>query len=396
MQKTKILFLIHTLQVGGAERALVNLVNNLNPEKFDITVMTVIDTGAFRNKLPNRVLYKTIIKFPLKNNSKNNIQKSGNLLSRTSKLKNIAVKLYQFGWKHINPQKIYKKFITEKYDIEVAFLEGITAKIISHSNNPNSKKIAWIHVDLLNERKSEKFFNTKTEEKTTYQKFDQIVAVSNTVKAQFEKKFQYNPQKIAVCYNLIDSSKIRKLSNEKSIPKKRFTICTVGRLSMQKGYDRLLQVIKKLNYDNIKFDLWIIGEGAEASNLQEYITKNHLTNVKLLGYKANPYPYIKTADLYVCSSRAEGFSTTVAEAIILGTPVVTMNCSGMHEILGNSEYGIICNNSTFALYKALKKILQNQKQYQILKAHTMKRQDFFDIKTPLHEIEKLLYKVKYA
>lgn len=392
MQKTKILFLIHTLQVGGAEKALVNLVNNLNPNKFDITVMTVINTGAFKESLNTHIHYKTIIKLPHKSNKKpqSHQKKSGNLLQGTSRVKKVLASIYQFVCRRTNFGHLYKRFITDKYDVEIAFLEGIAAKIIANSDNPNSKKIAWIHVDLLEERKSEKFFSTREEEKRTYQNFDQIIAVSNTVKSQFEKKFKYDPRKVTVCYNPIDKKEITKLSVCTKISKSCFTICSIGRLSTQKGFDRLLRIAQKLNQDKLQFELWIIGEGAEEGNLKKYITEHNLNNVKLLGYKANPYPYIKSADLYVCSSHAEGFSTTTSEAIILGTPVISTNCSGAQEILGDSKYGVICQNNETSLYSSIKKLITNTKVYQHYANKASERSNYFDLKQSVIQITKIL------
>ncbi len=388
MHQTKVLFLIHTLQVGGAEKALVNLVNNLNPKKFDITVMTVVDTGAFRHQLAKNIHYKTIIKLPHKNQPDQN-KSSGNLLQGKSNIKKSLAKLYQFAWRHANLKKLYKEYITERYDVEVAFLEGISAKIIANSDNKQSKKIAWIHVDMINEPKTALFFKNHQEEKIIYEKFDQIAAVSNIVKKQFEKKFDYDPHKVHVIYNPVNSSEIRAKANQK-VPKQRFTICSVGRLSRQKGYDRLLQTVHKLNNDNLDFDVWVIGVGAEKKNLQRLINQFQLENVHLLGYKENPYPYVKSSDLYICSSRAEGFSTAVTEAIILNTPVVSTSCSGAKEILGDSEYGLICQNSTESLYSAMKKILQDQKTYQFYIEQVKKRAPFFDMKKSMRKIETFL------
>lgn len=389
MPKIKVLFLIHTLQVGGAERALVNIVNNLDPKKYDITVMTVVDTGAFRQELAKTIHYKTIIKVPHKKNTSNSTE-SGNLLQGKKHVKDTLNKLYQSGWRHFDTKKIYKKFIKDRYDVEVAFLEGISTKIIASSTNPNSRKIAWVHVDLLEETKSDNFFKNQTEEKNTYLAFDQIVTVSNTVKAQFEKKFDYDPQKLVVLHNPIDTIQIQDKAAQETINTNIFTLCSIGRLAPQKGYDRLLCAVKKLNADGLKFNLWIIGVGAEEDNLKKYIVSNHLNNVQLLGYKPNPYPYLQAADLYVCSSRAEGFSTTVSESIILGTPVVSTDCSGAKEILGDSEYGIICDNSTDGLYNSIKKILQNKKIHQAYIKQTKERVPSFDMDKSLREIDILL------
>lgn len=389
-KKKKVLFLIHTLQVGGAEKVLVNLVNNMNKEKFDITVMTVINTGAFRKELDKDIKYKTIFDIKILN-QKNN--KSGNLYSNGSKIKKVLGKIYQFVWRHLDCKKIYKKYIKEDYDIEIAFLEGISAKIIANSNNKKSKKISWIHVDLLNERKTEKFFKNRDEEINTYDKFDKIICVSEFVKKQLEKKTNINKEKIIVQYNPIDVEYIEKLSNKKinDIKKEKFTLIGIGRLSIQKGFDRLLRVVKRLNEEKYNFALWIIGVGSEETKLKEFIKNNDLNNVKLLGYKKNPYKYIKNADLLVCSSRAEGFSTVVSEAIILQKPIITTDCSGMKEMLGdNNEYGIVCNNDEEALFLEIRNILSNKEQYNYYLNKVKERKNIFNLKKSIERIEELI------
>ena len=388
--KKKILFLIHTLQVGGAEKVLVNLVNKLDKKKYDVTVMTVINTGAFREALDKDIKYKTII--DIKMPGKKTKNKSGNLLNKTSKVKQMMANLYRWAWRYVNCEKIYKKFIKEDYDVEVAFLEGISAKIIANSTNKHAKKIAWIHVDLLNEKKTEKFFKSREDEANTYKKFSKIIGVSKFVREQTIKKFDLDPNKVGVLYNPIDRESIVEKSKEQieQIEKENFTLCTIGRLSTQKGFDRLLEAVKRLNEENIKFDLWIIGVGAEEEKLKTYINENNLNNVKMLGYKENPYSYIAKSDLFVCSSRAEGFSTSVSEAIILERPVVTTECSGMRELLGeNSEYGIICENNTEALYQSLQDILTNKEKYEYYKNKIIERKNIFDIKKSIKDIENL-------
>lgn len=390
-KKTKVLFLIHTLQVGGAEKVLINLVNSMDSEKFDITVMTVINTGAFRFELNDNIKYKTIFNINFLNkNKKTENKKSGNLLDNTNFVKKVAVKIYQFFWKIVDCKKIYKRYIKESYDVEVAFLEGISAKIISNSTNANSKKIAWIHVDLINETKTEKFFKNSKEERKVYSAYEKIICVSKYVKEQFIKKMGFDESKVKVLYNPVDTQKIIEIANEKveDISKKRYTICSVGRLSEQKGYDRLLRITKKLNGEKLDFELWIIGVGSEEENLKKYINENNIENVKLLGYKKNPYKYIKLADAFVCSSRAEGFSTAVSEAVILSKPVITTDCSGMREILGDSEYGIICKNTEEDLYISLRSFLEDKKMQKQYQTRVKDRVGIFDLKTNVRIIEE--------
>lgn len=398
--KKKVLFLIHTLQVGGAEKVLVNLVNNMDYDKYDITVMTVVDTGAFRQELNKNIKYDSIIKlrfinrFKLKKEKKgkNNVGKSGNLFSKKSLLKSLLASLYKFFWRNVNVSWVYKKCVKKDYDVEIAFLEGISAKIISSSNNKKSKKIAWIHVDMINETKTEKFFKNYDTEKACYDKFNQIVCVSEVARKQFIKKYQYDESKIIVKYNPINQEEIIKKSKEKIDTKNtNFTFCTIGRLSSQKGYDRLINVVAKLNNNGYKFDLWIIGVGAEEGNLKNKLKELNIKNVYFLGYKKNPYPYIRVANAFVCSSRAEGFSTVVSEAIILGKAIVTTNCSGMKELLGNnSEYGLICDNNEEALYFGMEKFIKKKRIVEKYEQKVVERKKIFSLKKSVEAIEKIL------
>jgi glycosyltransferase involved in cell wall biosynthesis len=395
MRKKKILFLIHTLGAGGAEKALVNLVNNMNYKRYDITVMTVINTGKFRNDLNRNIIYKTMLNIPFLNNKKESKNVSGSLLNKTSKKVTIVSKIYQLFWKIFPIKLIYTIFIREKYDIEIAFLEGICAKIISNSTNKKSKKFAWVHVDLLNEKKSEKVFKNIKEEKKCYNKFNNIIAVSSIVKESVIKKYNLDSDKVLVKYNPID---INEITNKAAMPvddldkPNKFLMISIGRLSKQKGYDRLLSVCSKLLKDNLDFELWIIGVGPEQKKLEDYIKEHKLSNfVKLLGFKSNPYNYLKYADLFVCSSIAEGFSTVICESIIVGIPIVTTNCSGMKEILGNNnEYGIVANNDIESLYIALKDIIADKEKHDYYSKKIKEKISMFEINQSICQIEKML------
>lgn len=389
--KKKILFLNHTLGAGGAEKVLVNLVNHMS-EEYDVTLMTVIDTGVFKKDLAPNITYKTMFKLPFNSDKKNNNKdQSGSLLNGTSKIKKIMAKIYSSLWKIMPTKLLYRVKVKEKYDIEVAFLEGICAKIISASNQ-KSKKYCWIHVDVINENKSDAVFMNLKSAKNVYNKFDKVVAVSNEVRNQFIKKYAYAKDKVVVKHNAINTDEIREKANKKvKINKpKEFKMVTIGRLSKQKGYDRLVSIAKKLKKDKIPFHLWIIGVGPKEAELKQFVEENKLTKeVEFLGFQSNPFPYLKAADLFVCSSRAEGFSTVACEATVLGVPIVTTNCSGMEELLGKSEYGLITDNSEKALYKGLKDILTDEKKYKFYKKQIKKIKDNFDISNSVKEVEEM-------
>lgn len=387
--KKKILFLIHTLGGGGAEKVLVNLVNNMDKNLYDVTLMTVIDTGVFKKDISPDVRYRTMIKVPFK---KEKVNDSGSLLKKKSGLSSKFIKIYTMFWKVVPAKWVYMFFVKEKYDIEVAFLEGICAKIISGSTNKQSQKISWIHVDLMNQHKSANVFKNHSEEEAVYNRFDSVVCVSNYVKEQFETMFQVKGN-VVVKYNPVNVQEIIKKSNEtiETVPSKRkFTICSVGRLNAQKSYIRLLECHNRLKREGYDCDLWIVGEGTDRENLETYIVDNNLQDsVKLLGFKNNPYPYMKNADLFVCSSKAEGFSTVATEALILGIPIVTTNCSGMYELLGDSEYGVITENSVDGLYSGMKTILSKPEIYEKYREKATIRAKTFNMENAINEIQNI-------
>lgn len=392
----KVLFLIHALGGGGAEKVLVNLANGMDKTKYDVTIMTVVNTGIFRENINPDVKYKYLFNNPFgkKKSKDENKVNPGNLLSKSDPKLQFIAKLYTIMWKFMPVKLFYKIMIREKYDVEIAFLEGICAKIISGSNNKNSKKISWIHVDMINHSKSKAVFKSLNDEKKCYERFNQIICVSNTVKDQFVKKFNYDKNKVIVKYNPIDKKDIlmKSIENVSDIKKpNKFVFCTIGRLVTQKGFDRLLRVHKKLIDDGLDYELWIVGEGNKRPELEQYIKENDLHNtVKLLGFKTNPYKYLSLADAFVCSSRAEGFSTVASEAVVLQKPIVTVECSGMDELLGNnSEYGLITPNNEEDLFIGMKTILTNNKLYENYKEKIVERAEMFDYKEAVKSIEQL-------
>ena len=338
----KILFFLDTtLSSGGAEKALKELVNNLDQTKFDITVQTVWQEDVLPH-LVSGIRYRYFFK------KKNYLTK---LLYRIEAALGLGYSLH----------------MKDNYDIEVAYLEYGPTKIIARSTNKTAIKLAWVHCDLSKTHDNLEYFQKKAE--IWYRAFDKVVCVSQAVKDSFDTLFD-SVATSTVIYNTIDDIAIKKKSVEplpSGIEKKRFTLLTVGRLYPVKGYERLLEVFNQLHNEGFLCDLWILGEGPQRQALSQYIQQNNLDSyVSLPGFFSNPYPFFSTADLVVCSSFSEGFSTMVTEALILGKPVITTDCSGMFELLGNNEYGLIVENSTTGLYTGIKSLLTDNSNLQHL------------------------------
>ena len=361
----KILFFIETLSGGGAEKVLQNLVNNMDNEKFDITVQTVWKENP-EGYLKNNIKYKYIYPY-------------------YSKINNYKYRL------SVLFKTIYPLHIKDNYDIEVAYLECGATKVISTSTNKKAKKFAWVHCNL-----SKKISNIDSFKKKSimwYKKFDKVVCVSRDVEKSF-KDIYGNEFNTEVIYNVIDDCSIRTRSDENiddfSFDEKIPTIVSIGRLSPEKRFDRLIEAHKNLLDEGFLNKLLIIGEGDERKKLEQIIKASCLQEtVTLLGFKNNPYPYIKRADLLACSSDYEGFSSFIAEGLILGKAIVTTNCGGMEELLGNSQYGIITECDKKALSEGIKELLSANKLKEEYEKKAMERSKCFSIAASVNETEKL-------
>lgn len=334
-----VLFLIPTLGGGGAERVLVNLVNNLDKNKYKVTLQTLFDTGGNREFLASHIEYRTNFRRIIPANTK-------------------LFKLFSPGF-------LYNFLIGRKYDIVVSYLEGPTERIVSGCPYKDTKLVNWIHVEQHTKERASYSYRSYFEAQQCLDRFDQTVCVAETVKKDIEKLFQFN-HPCCVLYNTNENHKILEFAKESIsnliYSKDTINVVSVGRLIEQKGYDRLIRVHKRLLQENLCHNIYIIGAGGLEKKLVSLVDHEGVSKTfHFLGFHKNPYKYMAKADLFVCSSRREGFSTAVTEALFLSLPVVSTDCSGAKELLGaKSEYGMVTENSEEGLYNGMKMILSNK------------------------------------
>ncbi len=379
--KIRILFLIESLSGGGAEKILTTLLQHINYNHFDITLCCISNIGKYLNDIHPNVHYISILPNP-------------NNLTGFSKF------CYQIKYKLIYnwlPLKwVYQWFIPHRADVEIAFVEGFATKLLAHSANKKAKRIAWVHCDMQQFHWTKSIYNNTAEEEQTYQKFHQIITVSQTAQEAFQQEFKNVSVPIKTLYNPIDSLEILNKSQKAiNVPDKNSStirLVSVGRFTTPKAYDRLLRIINQLIIEKYSVELWLLGDGEQRNLLENYIKEQHLENIiTLWGFQDNPYAYLAQCDLFVCSSISEGYSTSVTEALILGLPVITTNCSGMHELLKNGECGIITENSEAALYKGLKQLLDNPFLLQHYRNKAIERGKDFSLKELIKHLEDFLY-----
>ena len=368
----KILFLINTLGGGGAERVLVNLVNNMDRSVYDITVETMFDDGVNRDLLNKDIKY----------------------ISKKAP----CPKGYAYIFRVIPENTLYRYFIGKrKYDIIVAYMHGAPVKVISGCKDSTVKKFSWLHNGTPETGTFFKFWLNKKRAFKAYKKCDGIVGVSQSVADAFSN-YTGIKENISVVYNTSDVNKIKALAcsdNPSKADEGNIKIVSVGRISEEKGYDRLLNVCCKLKNENYNIDVTIVGSGRKENELKESVKKKSASEwFKFTGYDSNPYKYVSMSDIFVCSSYDEGLSTAVTEAVILGKPVVSTDVSGAKEILGeNNEYGIVTENSEEALYEGLKKMIFDEKLREYYAEKSKERAAFFDTSATVKQAEDLFEEV---
>lgn len=369
-KKIKILFFHFDLGNGGAEKVLVNLVNNLPMQKYEVTLKPLFDYGPNKDFIEPHIHYSPVFK--------------------CAPFRGVSPLLEIF-----TPKFLHKLFIREHFDVEIGFREGLPNRIISGCCDKNTKKFGWIHLALNEKRKATQGFRSMRELRECHTRFNATAAVSDYASDIFKSYFKGLGHKVITVHNVVERDKIIRLSKEHInlvLDHKVINLCSVGRLTAQKSYDRLLRALFNLKQHGYKnFHLYLLGKGELRHDLECICHSLGLNNyVTFLGYDVNPYKYVAKMDLFVCSSLNEGYSTAVTESIIVGTPVLTTDCSGMAEILGEQASGMIVENTQEALTEGLLNVFSDPAVLSVMKRRAEKRSKYFSVERALAEFENFI------
>ena len=366
---TKALFLIHDLGHGGAEKVLVNLVNNMDRSKFDISVTVLFGGGVNEQFLKPDIHFHAVFPKTIPGNS------------RLMKL--------------LTPQQLHRLCVKEHYDIEVSYLEGPSARVISGCPDPLTKLVSWIHIEQHEKKLAARSFRSYREALACYRRFDRTVCVSETVRQDFCSLFPLE-RPVEVLYNTNETDQILRLKDE---PVEEEAFCGdeirlvgVGKVIPNKGFDRLARIHKRLREEGYPVHTYILGIGPQQEEIQRYVEGNGLADsFTFLGYQTNPYKYVARCDMFVCASHSEGFSTAATEALIVGTPVCTVEVSGMREMLGeNNEWGVVTENSEEALYQGIKELLDDPALLAHYRKQAAERGKTFSTEKTVYAVEEML------
>lgn len=362
--KKKLLFVIESLTLGGAEKSLVTLLNLLDYSKYDVDLLLFAQGGAFQQLLPEEVNLLSVPEFfaytsvPWSKPAEK-MKRPGMLMAqlrysvaiRTGKHNHIekAVLLWE------SSRNCFRT-MEQEYDVAIAYAQGVPTFFVAEKVRAK-KKAAWINVTYIPKGRYLDFI------RPMYEKFHRVNAVSESVAAQMQDTFGIPDHKVVIMKDILDVNFAGQMAQLPSDATAEMNgsgvkILTVGRLANMKGYDLAIDAAKLLRDRGLDFTWYAVGDGALREALEQQIAANGLQDrFILLGSRSNPYPYFAACDLYVQTSRFEGFGITLAEAKMFHKPIVTTNFDAVGAQFENEKNGLIVDISAQAIADGIQRML---------------------------------------
>lgn len=323
--RRKILFIIPSLRGGGAERTLINLLQRIEAEQYEIDLLVISKIGPYVNQVPDYVEVNYLFKNDF-------IARICGLLHRC------------FDISYILERKM--KSLDKTYDVGISFLDTNFTDMLFYTERIR-KRIAFVHSSYRTHENYERFYSrenyNKKLRKNRYSRLDAIYFVSEDSMEEFTEVLGEYPN-MGVVYNLMDREAVKRKSRESFQLKRKevFSFSAAGSLMKVKGFDRLIRAAAIARDEGYKFVIHLAGTGPEEQNLKRLIRENNLgETVYLYGFLSNPYPLMKQSDVFVMSSISEALPTVLCEAMILGVPTLVTNCSGCRGLVDRGEYGLM-------------------------------------------------------
>lgn len=368
MMKKQLLFVIDSLHCAGAEKSLVTLLSLLDFSKYSVDLMLFGRGGELEELVPKEV---NILK-PLKYTEFSGLSLKKSLkysvINQDFKMFTSRMK-YSMGIrkkKCSNPQKarIFWQSVSDvieqnlkEYDIAISYAQGVPTFYVAEKISAK-KKYTWVNTSYRLNGKEKEF------QKKFYDQYDKIIAVSDSAKEILLETFPYYLNKVKVIYDINNPIFINKMARIGVDFEDQFEgirLLTVGRLAAGKGYDIALDACKRLKEKGIKFKWYVLGKGPLKGEIEDYIQANDLSeHFLLLGVKTNPYPFIKNADVYIQTSRFEGFGLAIAEARMLNIPVVTTRFDAVYNQMVDGKNGLVVDMNADAVCEGILKMINDR------------------------------------
>lgn len=350
--KKEVLFMMDSLTCGGAEKSMVSLLPLLDYDKVNVTLLLFARGGVFEMYVPDQV---KIVKLCLPSD----IKMKMSLLRysfqiRKNKFIGEKEHLAETYWKCVEDSLPNYK---DSFDVAIAYQQGFPSYYVANKIVAK-KKIAWVNADLQKAGYSS-VFNSKI-----YGKYDNVVGVSDAV-SEFlvSQKYVEDESKVVTVYDILNTELIRSMSKADGFTDDfdGIRLLTVGRMVPPKAYDLAVMAAEELKTRGYKFRWSFVGDGSDRPMVEKMIVDRRLEGyVELLGEKPNPYPYMAACDIYVQTSRFEGFGLTVTEARLLGKAEVCTNFPAAYNQIVDGENGIICEMDPKSIADKIEMLMTNK------------------------------------
>ncbi len=339
------LFIDGQLNGGGAERVLIDILRNFDYEHNEVILLQVNAGGTLINEVPTQV--NVISAWP-----------------GYTRGYSVAYRYSQWlGWDYPLRNKLLKAIKGQHFDVAISFLEGMPLKMHAMITEVADRNYSWVHCDLDKDRYEVGQFR-EGEEICAYNKMTGVICVATDTAKAFQRRFPDCASEVRVIYNPIDIAKLVDLtmSEELGVRSEEFLIAVCGRLTAPKKLDRVIRLARRIKDEGLRMKIQLIGDGDLRDELGVRSEELEVTDVvEFLGFKRNPFPYVKSADMLLSTSGYEGFSLVICEAMALGVPVVATKTAGPMEILDNDRYGLLCEHDDESIYQAVKKMYEDVK-----------------------------------
>lgn len=376
-KKIKILFRHRSMEMGGVEKVLLSLLNNLNKDRFDITVLLSIDQGELRNEIPAHVK-KVVLAKGKESFSRNPFLQKLQLFVRKLKLDKLRR----------NPEIIDNRYLKDTFDIEIGMTYNDFEPVLN-SSNKNSKKIGWFHSEI--DHPKLQVLVPKILEH--FPQFDHMVYCSEKIKDMMHRDYPNLSYPVeSVIINAIPIEEIKKKASENisNLPKKPLFV-SVGRLHTRKGYHLLMDVHAQLLKDGFEHSILIIGDGEEMPHLLAQQKKLGVEKTFILaGNKMNPYAYIKNTDFFIMPSESEAWPLVIAEALILQKPIIATEVGDVGLMINHKKTGYLVNYNFDEIYAAMKEFLTNPELISHLKENLVTIEKEFDNQKIFNAVEEII------
>lgn len=384
-QKKQILFVIESLGCGGAEKSLVSLLSLLNKDRYDLSIWMIHPEGAFLSFLPDQV---KVVEQPKYNAFESLLFSLSSLIySVIWRLNKIIGKSEYWGETYYKSRGWAIKVPKGKWDVVFAYHQGLVTYIVADKFH-ECKKVGWVNADIF------KTGYNIAYNSTFYRKIDCICPVSEILHKLMDNRMPEFSTKYRTVWDIINPSVTRDLSREQveqlRTNSDEYVFVTTGRLHVLKGYDMAVEAAHFLKQKGVNFKWYFIGEGAQRGNIERQINLLGLQDeVKLLGMKTNPYPYMVQADIYVQTSRHEGFGMTIAEAKILGIPVVSTNFDVVYNQITHEKNGLIAEMNGVKIGEQILRLIQDDELREHIKSTLIKEENLTS-QTEVRKVEKMI------